>query len=82
MMIVYQLSVYFTLIIPNDLSKVSINTLVTLSFTSVLELFLQTFGRFFLSRLILMPYFIWHIILQLMLSVLMKGFCLKAQEGY
>ena len=57
MMIVYQLSVYFILIISNDLSEVSINTSVTLSVAAVLELLLQTFGRIFQSRFILMLYF-------------------------
>ena len=81
-MIIYQLSVYFILIIFNDLSNVSINISVTLPFAAVLELLLQTFDRFFLSRFILMSYFTLHIFLQLMLLVLMKGFCLNAQEGY
>ena len=82
MMIVYQASVFFTSIISNDLSEVSINTSATLSFAAVLELFLQTFDRFFLSRFILMSYFISYIFLQLMLLLLMEGFCLNAQEGY
>ena len=82
MMIVYQLSIYFILIISNDLPEVSINTSVTLSFAAVLELLLQTFDRFFLSRFILMSYFISYIFLQLMLLLLMEGFCLNAQEGY
>ena len=82
MMIVYPLSAYFILIISNDLSEVNINTSVTLSFAAVLELFLQTFDRFFLSRFILMSYFISYIFLQLMLLLLMEGFCLNAQEGY
>ena len=51
-------------------------------FAAVLELFLQTFDRCFLSRFILMSYFISFIILQLMLLVLMEGFCLIAQEGH
>ena len=34
------------------MKSVSINTIVKLSFTADLELFLQTFSRFFLSRLI------------------------------
>ena len=82
MMIIYQLSVYFILIIFNDLSNVSINISVTLPFAAVLELLLQTFDRFFLSRFILMSYFTLHIFLQLMLLVLMEGFCLNAQGGY
>ena len=41
MMIVSQLSVFLISIVSNDLSEVSINTSVTLSFTTVLELFLQ-----------------------------------------
>ena len=82
MMVVYQLSLYFILIIPNELSEVSINTSVTLSFTAVLELFLQTCDRFFLFRFILISYFISHVFLQLTLLVLMERFCLNAQEGY
>ena len=82
MMIVYQLSIYFILIISNDLLEVSTNTSVTMSFAAVLELLLQTFDRFFLSRFILMSYFISYIFLQLMLLFLMEGFCLNAQEGY
>ena len=82
MRIVYQLSVYLILIIYNDLPEVSINTSVTLSFAAVLELYLQTFDRFFLSRFILMSYFISYIFLQLILLVLMKGFRLNAQEGH
>ena len=82
MMIVYQLSIYFILIISNDLPEVCINTSVTLSFAAVLQLLLQTFDRFFLSRFILMSYFISYIFLQLMLLLLMEGFCLNAQEGY
>ena len=39
-MIVYQWSVYFILIIYNDLSEVSINTSVTLSLAALLELLL------------------------------------------
>ena len=78
MMIVYHLSVIFILIISNDLSEVSINTSVTLSFAAVLELFLQTFDRFFLSRFILMSYFTSYIFLQLMFLVLMEGLCLIA----
>ena len=81
MMIVYPLSAYFILIISNDLSEVNINTSVTLSFAAVLELFLQTFDRSFLSRFILMSYFI-SIFLQLTLLVLMEGFCLNTQEVY
>ena len=81
-MIVYQLSVYFILIISNDLSEVSINTSVTLSFATVLELFLQTFDRFFLSRFILMSYFIPYIFLQLVLLVLMEGFCCKLVDNF
>ena len=77
MMIVYQLSVHFILIIFNDLSEISINTPVILSFAAVLELVLQTFDRLFLSRFISMSYFISYIFL-----VLMEGFCLNAQEGY
>ena len=57
-MIVYQLSVCFILIISNALSEVSVNTSVTLSFAIVLELFLQTFDRFFVSRFTLMSYLI------------------------
>ena len=82
MTFVYQLSLYFILIISNDLSEVIINTSVTLSFAAVQELFLQTFDRFFQSRFILMPYFISYIFLQLTLLVLMEGFCLIDQEGY
>ena len=82
MMIVYELSVYFILIISNDLSEVSINTSITFSLAAVLELFLQTFDRIFLSRFILMLYFISYILLQLTLLVLMEEFCLNAQEGY
>ena len=79
MMIVYPLSAYFILIISNDLSEVSINTSVTLSFAAVLELFLQTFDRFFLSRFILMSYFT-STFLQLTLLVLMEGLCLKLRR--
>ena len=81
MMIVYQMSLYFILIIFNDLPEVSINTSVTLSFAAVLELFLQTFDRFFLSRFISMSYFISYIFLQLMFLVVMEGFCLHSHEG-
>ena len=81
-MIVYQLSVYFILIISNDLPEGSINRFVTLAFAAVLELFLQTFDSFFPPRFILMSYFISYIFLQLMLLLLMEGFCLNAQEGY
>ena len=80
-MIVYQF-VYFILIICNDLPEATINTYVTLSFAAALALFLQTSDRFFLSRFILMSYFISYIFLQLMLLVLMKGFRLNAQEGH
>ena len=82
MMIVYQLSKYFILIISNDLPQVSINTPVTLSLAAVLELLLPTFDRFFLSRFILMSYFMSYVFLQLMLLLLMEGFCLNAQVGY
>ena len=82
MMIVYQLSIYFILIISNDSPEVSTNMSVTLSFAAVLELLLQTFDRFFLSRFILMSYFISYIFLQLMVLLLMEGFCLNAQESY
>ena len=82
MMIVYQLSVYFILIISNDLSEVSINTSATLSLAAVLELFLQTFDRIFLFRFILMLHFISYVFLQLTLLVLMEGFCLNALESY
>ena len=82
MMIVYQLSIYFILIISNDLPEISTNTPVTLSFAAVLELLLETFDRFFLSRFILMSYFMSYIFLQLMLLLLMEGFGLNAQEGY
>ena len=67
MMTVYQLSIYFVLIISIDLQEVSINASVTFSFTAVLELFLLTFDRFFLSGFILMSYFISYIFLQSML---------------
>ena len=80
MMTVDQLSIHFTLIISNDFAEVSINTSVTLSFAAVLELLLQTFDRFFLSRFNFMSYFISYIFLQLMFLILMEGFC--AQEGY
>ena len=80
MMIVYELSIYFILIISNELPEVSVNTSVTFPFAAVL--FLQTFDRFFLFRFILMSYFISYIFLQLMLLLLMEGFCLNAQEGY
>ena len=82
MMIVYLLSIYFILMTSNDLPEVSLKTPVTLSFAAILELLLQTFDRFFLSRFILMSYFISYIFLQLMLLLLMEGFCLNAQEGY
>ena len=82
MMIVYQLSGYFILIISNDLSEGSINTSVTLSLAAVLELLSQTFDRIFLSRFILMLYFVSYIFLQLTILVLMEGFCLNAKEGY
>ena len=82
MMILYQLSIYFILIISNDLPEVSLKAFVTLSFAAILELLLQTFDTFFLSRFILMPYFISYIFLQLMLLLLIEGFCLNAQEGY
>ena len=81
MMNVYQLSVYFILIISNDLCEVRINTSVTFSFVAVLELFLQTIDWFFLFRFILMSCFILYIFLQLTLLVLMEGFCFNAQEG-
>ena len=82
MMIVYQLSIYFILIISNDLPQVSINMSVTLTFAAVLELLLQTFDRFFLSRFILMSHFISYIFLRLMLLLLMERFYLNAQDGY
>ena len=47
MVIVHQSSVFFILIIFNDLPEISIDTSVTLSFAVVLELFLQDFDRFF-----------------------------------
>ena len=80
-MFVYQLSVYFILIIFNDLPEVSINTSVTLSYAAVLDLFLQTFDRFFLSRFILMSYFISYMFLQLMFLVLMGGILFKCSGG-
>ena len=46
------------------------------------ELLLQTFVRFFLSRFILMSFFISYIFLRLMGLLLMEGFFLNAQEGY
>ena len=49
------------------LAEVSINASVTFSFTAVLELFLLTFDRFFLSGFILMSHFISYIFLQSML---------------
>ena len=79
MMTVYQLSIYFVLIISIDLQEVSINVSVTFSFTVVLELFLLTFDRFFLSGFILMSYFT-SIFLQLTLLVLMEGLCLKLRR--
>ena len=83
MMTVYQLTIYFILFISNDLREVSINTSVTLSFVVVLAFLSQTFGRvFFLARFILMSYFMLYIFLQLMLLVLMEGFCFNDQEGY
>ena len=82
MIIVYQLSVYFVLIISNDFSEVSINASVTLPFAAVLELFLQTFDKFFLSRFVLISYFISYIFLQLTLLILMEGFCLNVQQVY
>ena len=85
MIIVYQLSVFFILIIPNplknDLSQFIIIKSVTLTLAVVSRLFLQTFDRFFLSRVILMSYFISYILL-LMFLILLEGFCLIAQEGY
>ena len=51
MIVVYQLSLYFVLIISNNLSEVSINTSVTLSLAAVLELFLQTLTGFFYLNL-------------------------------
>ena len=78
MMIVYQLSVYFILTISNKLSEVS----VTMFFAAVLELPLQTSDRFFLSRFIVMSYFVSYVFLQLTLLVLMEGFCVNAEEGY
>ena len=71
-----------SVVISNDFPEVSINTSVTLSFAAVLELLLQTFDRFFLSRFILISYFVSYIFLQLMLLLLMEEFCLNAQEGY
>ena len=86
MIIVYQLSVFFILIISNplknDLSQFIIIKSVTLTLAVVSRLFLQTFGRFFLSRVILMSYFISYIFLLLMFLILLEGFCLIAQEGY
>ena len=82
MIFVYQLSVYFVLIISSDFSEVSINTSVTLSFAAVLALFLQTFDKFFLSRFVLISYFISYIFLQLTLLILREGFCLNVQQGY
>ena len=82
MMIFYQLSVYFILIFFSDLSEVSINTSVTLAFTAVLQLFLETFDRFFLSRFILISCLISCIFLQFVLLVLQEGFSLNAQEDY
>ena len=82
MMIVYQLSVYFILTISNKLSEVSVNTSVTMFFAAVLELPLQTSDRFFLSRFIVMSYFVSNVFLQLTLLVLMEGFCVNAEEGY
>ena len=83
MMTVYQLTTYFILFISNDLPEVSTNTSVTLSFVAVLVFLSQSFDRFFfLARFILMSYFMLYIFLQLMLLVLMEGFCFNAQEGY
>ena len=83
MMTVYQLTIYFILFISNDLPEVSINMSVTLSFVAVLVFLSQTFDRlFFLARFILMSYFMLYIFLQLMLLVLMEGFCFNAQDGY
>ena len=82
MMIVYQLSVYFILTISNKLSEVSVNTSVTMFFAAVLELPLQTSDGFFLSRFIVMSYFVSYVFLQLTLLVLMEGFCVNAEEGY
>ena len=82
MMIVYQLSVYFILTISSKLSEVSVSTSVTMFFAAVLELLLQTSDRFFLSRFILMSYFVSYVFLQLTLLVLMEGFCVNTEEGY
>ena len=80
MMIVYQLLVFFILIISNDLSEVSINTSVTLSLAAVLELFLDDFDRFFQLDLF-SCHVLYHIFLQLIFLVLMEGFCLNTEEG-
>ena len=60
----------------------SVNNNVSLSLAAVLELFLQTFDWFFLSRSALMSFLITYIFLPLMFSVLLEKFCLIALEGY
>ena len=79
MIIVYQLSLFFILIIPNPL-KNDLSQFIIID--RCFEIFLQTFDRFFLSRVILMSYFISYIFLLLMFLILLEGFCLIAQEGY
>lgn len=85
MIFVYHLSVFFILIIPNplenDLPEVDVNNFVALSL-GFSGLFLPAFDRFFLSRFILISYFISYVFLQLTLLVLMERFCLNAHEGY
>ena len=79
MIITYQLSVFFTLIISNplenDLSEFSINNYVTLSLAFVSGLLLKIFDKFFLSGFILISYFTSYVFLPLMFIVLYcKGF--------
>ena len=82
MIIFYRFSVCFILRFFIDLSEVSINTSVTLAFTAVLELFLETLDWFFLSRFIFISCLISCIFLQFVLLVLQEGFSLNAQEDY
>ena len=63
-------------------SEVITNNSITLSLTAVSGLLLQTFDTFFLSRFIFMSHFISYIFLPLIVLVLLKGFCLIAQEGF
>ena len=85
MMIAYQLSVFFILIISNplenDLPEVSISNSLTLSLAAVLGLFLQSFDRFFLPKFVWMLHCKSYIFFSLMILVSLEVFHLIAQDG-